>query len=97
MKENDAGSLTLTCSPEREASLFMGSMQYDPWPLLPGISCPTLVLEGEESENRPFIDLKKAASLFQQGSYRCVQGAGHLIPMEKPIETAEIIEEFLGP
>jgi lipase len=96
MKRLDAGGLQLACSPVREASLFMGGMQYDPWPLLPKVTCPTLVLEGEKSENRAFIDLKKATSLFTQGTYRLVNGAGHLIPQEKPKESLEIIREFSG-
>lgn len=94
MRRLDAGGLQLACSPLREASLFMGGMQYDPWPLLPKVSCPVLVLEGEESENRAFIDLKKATSAFRNGTYRLVNGAGHLIPQEKPSESLEIIREF---
>lgn len=92
--DNTAGGLELTCSPKREASLFMGSMQHDPWPHLPAIACPTLVLEGENSENRPWIDLRKAANLIPRGQYRMVHNAGHLIPMEKPAEIADIIDTF---
>jgi len=95
LREGRTGGLTLTCSPEREAALFMGGMQYDPWPVLPRIECPVLVVEGGESENRHYIDLKKATSLFPQGSYTLVQGAGHLIPMEQPQAVAAIIHEFL--
>jgi pimeloyl-ACP methyl ester carboxylesterase len=95
MKRLDAGGLQLACSPLREASLFMGGVHYDPWPLLPKVACPTLILEGEESENRTFIDLKKAAAAFRQATYRMITGAGHLIPQEKPKESLEIIRGFL--
>ncbi len=95
MIEGEGGGLTLACHPHREAALFMGSTKYDPWPLLPKVHCPVLVLEGEESENRPFIDLKKAASLFPAGSYRMIAGAGHLIPMEQPKEICTIIRDFI--
>ena len=94
MKRLDAGGLQLACSPIREASLFMGGMQYDPWPLLPKVTCPVLVLEGEESENRAFIDLQKATATFKQGTYRMVKGTGHLIPQEKPKEILGIILDF---
>ncbi|MBP6993598.1 MAG: alpha/beta hydrolase, partial [Spirochaetes bacterium] len=73
-----------------------GGMQYDPWPLLPELSCPVLVVEGEESENRQFIDLKKAVSLMPLGEYISMPGAGHLIPMEKPVETVEMIRNFFS-
>ena len=94
MRQTEESSLELTCSPRHEASLFVGSLRHDPWPLLPDISCPVLILEGEHSENRSFIDLKKATSLFPGASYRLIRNTGHLIPMEKPKEIAAIIREF---
>ena len=89
-----AGGLTLACHPEREASLFMGSMAYDPWPVMPRVPCPVLILEGEYSENRAFIDLPAAAEAFPRGEYRLVSEAGHLIPMEKPAEAIARIKSF---
>jgi len=97
MKSLDAGGLQLTCSPQREASLFMGGAHYNPWPLLSKVTCPALVVEGEASENRAFIDLKKATRIFVQGAYKLVNGAGHLIPQEKPKESLEIIRSFFNP
>jgi pimeloyl-ACP methyl ester carboxylesterase len=94
MKPGAAGGLQLACSPQREAALFMGGMQYDPWPDLARVTCPVLILEGEGSENRHFIDLPKAASLFPQGTHKIIPGAGHLIPMEKPREVVRIIKTF---
>ena len=95
MVEESSGGLELTCSPEKEASLFMGGLGYDPWPMLPKISCPTLVLEGQNSENRQFIDLKTGAEELPNGSYRLIADAGHLIPMEKPKETIQFVSGFL--
>ncbi|MBF0120255.1 MAG: alpha/beta hydrolase [Desulfobacterales bacterium] len=96
MKSLDAGGLQLACSPKREASLFMGGAHYNPWPLLSQVTCPTLVIEGEMSENRAFIDLKKATQIFEQGTYKLVDEAGHLIPQEKPRESLEIIRGFFS-
>ncbi len=89
-----SGGLTLACSPEKEASLFMGGNAQDPWPLLSGIKCPVLVVEGGMSENRAYIDLKKAASMFQDAKYTEVHGAGHLVPMEQPGIIADYCLEF---
>jgi len=94
MISGDTGGLNLACHPRKEASLFMGGMHYDPWPLLPKIKNPVMVVEGETSENRAFIDLKKAASLFPSGQYHMVEGAGHLIPMERPEEISALINRF---
>ena len=94
MKKKALSGLELTCSPKKEAALFMGGVQYDPWPLLPQVPCPILVLEGEHSENRSFIDLKKAVSLFPHATYRLIRDVAHLIPMEKPHVVSAIIREF---
>ncbi|MBN2687173.1 MAG: hypothetical protein JXR85_03245, partial [Deltaproteobacteria bacterium] len=93
MIENEGG-LSLACSPEQEAALFMGGMGYNPWPLLPAVSCPVLVVEGATSENRHFIDLAEVVSALPQGSYRLVTAGGHLLPMEQPENMAGIIEDF---
>lgn len=96
MQKQEAGDLKLTCAPESEAAMFMGGWSRNPWPLLDKLTCRVLVVEGEKSENRNFIDLKKAVSLFRNGKYISVKGAGHLIPMQKPKETATIVKEFLA-
>ncbi|MEE4607848.1 MAG: alpha/beta hydrolase [Desulfobacteraceae bacterium] len=90
----EAGGLELTCHPRREASLFMGGVHLDPWPLLGRVDCPVLVVEGEKSGNRGHIDLERAAAAFPRGRFMRVAGAGHLIPMERPRETARIIGAF---
>ncbi len=94
MSQAESGELTLACSPRREAALFMGGMVQDPWPLLEKISCPVLLLEGEESENRLVIDLVRAASVIPSAELKRVADAGHLIPMEKPREVLALLRDF---
>jgi lipase len=89
-----SGGFELACHPLQEASLFMGSMARNPWPLMPEIACPVLVVEGETSENREIIDLKKVARTFKHGHYLLVEGAGHLVPMEKPALVLSTIQTF---
>ena len=96
MTPAENGGLRLACSPHREAALFMGGRKTDPWPLLPKISCPVLILEGEKSENRAFVDLDLASSLIPDCEHRVVKDAGHLIPMERPREVTGLIREFFG-
>ena len=96
MEKQKAGDLKLACTPESEAAMFMGGWSRNPWPLLDKLTCPVLVVEGEKSDNKEFIDLKKAVSLLHHGKYKSVAGAGHLIPMQKPKEVAQIIKEFLA-
>lgn len=96
MVSGDGGGLVLACHPRREASLFMGGMQFNPWPVIPKIECPVLVVEGETSENRSFIDLPSIAATIPRGHYRLVPDAGHLIPQERPAEIAAIIDDFFS-
>jgi lipase len=97
MMQGKNGGLQLACSPQREAALFMGGRQYDPWPLLPQVSCPVLLVEGEKSEMAGFIDLARIQSLIMGSKHHLVKDAGHLIPMEQPREMARIIGEFFSP
>jgi len=96
MERLPAGDMRLTCTPESEAAMFMGGWSRDPWPLLPTIPCPVLVLEGEKSPNVGLVDIKRAVSMLPQGRYGSVAGAGHLIPMEKPAEITTIIKTFIA-
>ncbi len=91
---NPAGGLVLACSPRVETSLFMGSSWKNPWPLLEKVTGPVLVVEGQTSDNRTFIDYKKATALFADGKYHCVEQAGHVAPMEKPGQTLDLIRNF---
>lgn len=93
---SNTGGYELACHPQHEASLFMGSMARNPWPLMPDVACQVLILEGEISENRSYIDLNKAAAAFPNGRYMLVKGAGHLIPMEKPSEVLSITLNFFN-
>jgi pimeloyl-ACP methyl ester carboxylesterase len=94
--EDGEGSLTLACHPRREAALFMGGMARDPWELLEKVTCPTLLVEGELSENRSVIDLARAAELMPRAQLRVVEEAGHLVPMQKPREALALIRDFFS-
>jgi pimeloyl-ACP methyl ester carboxylesterase len=95
MEQKEGGGLQLVCRPEMEAGLFMGGAQYNPWPLLPLVSCPVLVVEGEHSDTKNFVDFKRIASLLTKGSHAVIADAGHLIPMEQPSTVAAVINDFL--
>ncbi len=87
--------LELTCAPQREAALFTGGMPYDPWPAMNRVRCPVLILEGETSGNREYIDLAQAATRFPDARLETIAGAGHLVPMEKPAEVLAFIQTFI--
>jgi lipase len=94
MVEAENGGLQLACSPQREAALFMGGVGFDPWPWLPNVSCPVLLIEGEKSERKDLIDFSRIRSLLPICDYRMIEQAGHMIPMERPGELTGLIETF---
>ncbi|MBN1471538.1 MAG: alpha/beta hydrolase [Syntrophaceae bacterium] len=96
MEKQAEGDLKLTCAPRNEAALFMGGKSTNPWPLLHKLTCPVLILEGEQSANKAFVDLQRAVSLLADGRFLSVAETGHLIPMQKPKEVAKIIQEFIA-
>lgn len=95
MEKQQTGDLKLACAPRSEAALFMGGKSTNPWPLLKKLTCPVLILEGEKSTNKDFVDLQRAVLLLANGKYKSISDAGHLIPMQKPKEIAKIIKEFI--
>ena len=95
MQKQEEGNLKLTCSPQNEAAMFMGGWDVNPWPLLDKITCPVLVVEGENTENKGLVDVQRAVSLLRRGQYKSVAQAGHLIPMQKPQDIVRIIKDFI--
>lgn len=96
MSPAEDGGLELACTPRKEAALFMGGMAHNPWPGIREVNCPVLVLEGAHTENKGFIDFRRAAGMFPQGRYQQVPDVGHLIPMEAPDQTAALIDSFFS-
>ncbi len=96
MNVSGDGGLELSCHPRREAALFMGGMAVNPWELLEKVTCPVLLVEGGESENRLVVDLRRAAAVMPAAELVVVEGAGHLVPMEKPREVLSILRRFFG-
>ncbi len=94
MKERKGGGLELACSPKTEAALFIGGVQYNIWPLLSKISSPVLIIEGENTDSKNYIDLERAVDVLPKASHIIVADAGHLIPMEQPSKIAAIIRDF---
>jgi len=93
--ESEDGNLRLACHPTKEAAYFMGSSYFNPWDHMAELECPVYLLEGAESGNKSFVDLKRAASEFPMGRFQSISGAGHMVPMEKPNEVVLLVRRFI--
>jgi 3-oxoadipate enol-lactonase len=77
----------------------LGAMRdrQDSTPLLPTLSgLPTLVLVGDEDEVTPPAQAKAMAEAIPGASLVVVRSAGHLPPLERPVETTDAIMAFLA-
>lgn len=88
------GTAHLRYPREWEAHIF-ATAPVNIWRDVPRLRTPVLLLRGEDSKTfRPEVQARLARQL-PQARVATVAGAGHLLPMEKPAETAAAIKPFL--
>jgi pimeloyl-ACP methyl ester carboxylesterase len=89
------GSAELRYPVDWEAHLF-ATAPADVWHGLHRLTVPALVLRGQDSRTfMPAAQARLARRLLQSQSVT-IADAGHLVPMERPAETARLIREFLA-
>jgi len=59
------------------------------------IKCPVCLISGSDDTNAPAATMKKMADKLANAQYHEIQGAGHLVNLEKAAEVNQIIELFL--
>lgn len=90
------GTYELIYSPEWEAHIYLtGIRDFDIWRELPKLKIPTLIIRGAETDTF----LEKAANLVKQKNpaiqIHTMEKSTHILPLERPQEVYEIMEEFL--
>lgn len=64
--------------------------------LLPSLGdVPVLVVTGEDDRIIPASQARSLAEAIPGARLRVITGAGHLPPVERPVETTEVLREFL--
>ncbi|MCB0063689.1 MAG: hypothetical protein KDE19_16315, partial [Caldilineaceae bacterium] len=66
--------------------------------VLPGISCPVLLIQGDPSNGGLLSDefVETSVSLLPDGSYVKILGAGHNVHADRPNQFSRAVNEFLG-
>lgn len=59
------------------------------------IRVPALLVSGEKDNNAPPAVMEKMASFIPGARYECIEGAGHLVNLEKPSAFNCILNDFL--
>jgi pimeloyl-ACP methyl ester carboxylesterase len=90
------GSISLKYSPQWEVKIYETAGLADGvvWEHLDQVTCPVLVLRGAETTSLAASTLRRLVAGFPAGNGLNVPGAGHLLPLELPEETARIILDF---
>jgi pimeloyl-ACP methyl ester carboxylesterase len=95
VRRNEDGTYSWKFDPYQRARAPHRLSPEDHVSLWPRITCPTLLLNAEES----FLESSKAAGLaqyFQQARVETISGAGHWLHHDKPDEVLRSIRTFLG-
>tara|TARA_Y100000590_G_scaffold65825_1_gene71129 strand:- start:2148 stop:3062 length:915 start_codon:yes stop_codon:yes gene_type:complete len=77
------------------ASSLDGWSEVELWEALPLITCPTLVIRGGRSDILSEQTTKKMVDIIPNCESITIEGAGHLVPGDKPVESINAIREFL--
>ncbi len=60
------------------------------------ITCPTLIIVGEDDRSRPPHEAQEMAAMIPHARVEIVPRAGHISTLERPEKTTSLIQEFLG-
>ena len=63
--------------------------------VLAHVGVPTLVICGEHDAISPPAEMRALAAAIPGGDYRQIAGAGHMAPLERPLDVNAAIGEFL--
>jgi pimeloyl-ACP methyl ester carboxylesterase len=88
------GTVELSYPPEWEARVYY-SGPPDLWGQVDQLKTPLLLIYGAESNALQTPSVRRMRRLVPHAEYRAVEGAGHLVPLEKPHEVSRLILDFL--
>ena len=95
--DTTGGSVMLNYSPAWEVRIYEtgGIADGYVWRNLPKVSCPVLILRGEESDTLRARVVWLMMKLLPNGQAYSLPDTGHLVPLEAPYRTANLIIKFL--
>lgn len=91
LKDDRRGGLQLSCAPKFEAATYC-AQRHDPWAALRAASCPLVMLRAEKMSTISPAAMHRVAALKPQARVATVEGASHMLPMERPDRFRAAIE-----
>lgn len=75
---------------------FVACNQFDICDNLPEIRIPTLILCGEQDRLTPLKYARHLDEEIPESTLVLIEGAGHMVMLEQPLEVAGAVEKYLG-
>lgn len=93
-RERPDGHVELTYPPEWEAHIF-ATTPTDVWRTVPQLQTPVLVIRGEHTNTFRPQSQARMERLVPQARFVVIPGAGHMVPLERPLETGAAIRDWI--
>jgi len=96
-KPSDSGGFELIYSPEWEARIYYTGIWQDMelWRRLPTLKVPTLIIRGAETDTFMLSAAQRVKHLRPETNLVTIEKSTHLVPLERPQETYQTIQDFL--
>lgn len=89
--EDGKGAFKLACRPAYEAATFC-AQRHDPWGALRAVTDPMVVLRAERNSTIAEASLHRIAAIKADARIATVEGAAHMLPIERPDRARSAIE-----
>ena len=89
------GSADYNAAPEVLRKTMVSLVNTDLRDIIGNISCPTLLIWGENDTATPLSDAEIIKSLIPDSGLCVIKGTGHYSFCEKPYEAAAILRSFI--
>ncbi|WP_395644833.1 alpha/beta fold hydrolase [Terricaulis sp.] len=88
------GGFKLACAPQFEAATFC-AQRNDPWGALAQVSAPLVLLRAEQGSTTSPASMHRIQAMKPDARVGTVEGAGHMLPIERPDRVRTAIESAL--
>ena len=97
-KQPDGDGFELVCAPENEAAIYAEALTLNLWPRADELGGPVKLIGADpDLPGAPATAATNQALGIENGyNYDFIPGTGHLMQIEKPVECARMVEEFLS-
>lgn len=92
--EDGKGGFRLACPPKFEAATYC-AQRHDPWGALRRVTDPLVLLRAERGSTISEAGMHRVAAIKDDARVATVEGASHMLPMERPDRVRTAIETAL--